>query len=89
MEDLPAEIRTLANQVSDLGYLTAAWTLLGRMQAHGSAVLLSWDEADGLWECSWITGGDRFTSHSILPDLAVCGAARQALDGLGVLPGGS
>ena len=31
------------------------------MQAHGQSVLLNWGEDDNLWECSWITGGERFT----------------------------
>ena len=34
------------------------------MAEKGSSVLLNWGEDDGLWECSWITGGKRFTGYS-------------------------
>ena len=31
------------------------------MKDKGSSVLLNWGEDDNLWECSWITGGKRYT----------------------------
>lgn len=31
------------------------------MKYNGSSVLLNWGEDDDCWECSWITGGIRFT----------------------------
>lgn len=31
------------------------------MKDAGSSVLLNWGEDDNLWECSWITGGKRYT----------------------------
>ncbi len=35
------------------------------MTEHGQSVTLNWGEDDGLWECSWITSGERFTAlHS-------------------------
>ena len=36
--------------------------LLGWMAAHGSSVILNWGEDNNQWECSWITGGNRFTA---------------------------
>lgn len=48
------------------------------MRAHGQSVLLNWGEDDNLWECSWITGGDRHTGftnrepiHAVLNCLSV------------------
>ena len=57
-------------------------TKLGFMREHGSSVLLNWGEDDNLWECSWITGGDRYSGYSKFIDEAVrqCfEAARKAL----------
>jgi len=34
------------------------------MQDKGSSVLLNWGEDDNQWECSWITGGERYTGFS-------------------------
>ena len=31
------------------------------MKDGGTSVLLNWSENDNLWECSWITGGKRYT----------------------------
>ena len=38
-----------------VGYLHA-------MRSLGSSVSLTWGEDDGLWECSWITSGQRYTA---------------------------
>lgn len=51
-------------------------TMLAYMQRHGSSVILNYGEDTGLWECSWITGGDRFTSVCETPTRA----AREVLD---------
>ena len=50
-------------------------SLLLGMQAMGSSVDLNWDEDTDLWECSWITSGERFTGFSKNPNTA----ARQAV----------
>jgi hypothetical protein len=34
------------------------------MRQHGQSVLLNWGEDDHLWECSWITGGERHTGFA-------------------------
>jgi hypothetical protein len=31
------------------------------MKDKGTSVLLNWGEDDNVWECSWITGGKRYT----------------------------
>lgn len=38
--------------------------MLDFMKSKGTSVLLNWGEDNELWECSWITGGKRFTSVS-------------------------
>ena len=38
--------------------------LLTEMQEHVSSVALNWVEDTNAWECSWITGGERFTGVS-------------------------
>ena len=49
--------------------------LLVWMRRYGSSVLLTWGEDTGQWECSWITGGRRYTGwHS-----TATGAAARAL----------
>lgn len=35
------------------------------MRAHGSSVLLNWGEDPDAWECSWITGGKRYTGCQV------------------------
>lgn len=37
---------------------------LERMKREGSSVILNWGEDTDMWECSWITGGVRFTAFS-------------------------
>lgn len=49
------------------------------MQAKGSSLLLNWAEDDGLWECSWITSGNRHVGHSTGLD----GAIRLSLESAG------
>ena len=34
------------------------------MRDKSTSVLLYWGKDDNLWECSWITGGKRYTGHS-------------------------
>ncbi len=66
--------------------LAGTVTLLRYMQQHGQRVTLNWGEDDGLWECSWITGGERFTGWAKQPDEAAVRAAtqvQQALDARG------
>jgi hypothetical protein len=57
-------------------YGEALPTMLAYMQRHGSSVVLNYGEDTGLWECSWITGGDRFTSVCETPTRA----AREVID---------
>lgn len=43
----------------------AEWTLRGKLQLmadRGSSVTLNWGEDTNAWECSWITGGKRFSA---------------------------
>ncbi|HEY8691119.1 MAG TPA: hypothetical protein VIR57_00110 [Chloroflexota bacterium] len=49
------------------------------MQHEGSSVTLNWGEDNGLWECSWITGGKRFTGFSSDPEDALDYAHQQAI----------
>jgi hypothetical protein len=51
-------------------------TKLIYMQKHGQSVLVNWGEDDNLWECSWITGGERHSGYSRYLDTAV----QQALE---------
>lgn len=53
---------------------------LKEMKEGSCSVLLGWSEDDrGLWECSWIVGGVRFTSYSLEPRKAVLGAVEECL----------
>lgn len=55
--------------------LTLEQTLV-EMKSGSCSVQLGWSEDDrDLWECSWIVGGKRFTSHSYDIRTAVLGAA--------------
>ncbi len=44
------------------------------MKDKGSSVLLNWGEDGNLWECSWITGGKRYTGHSTNLTAAIVGS---------------
>lgn len=44
---------------------------LAFMQQRGSSVLLNWGEDTSLWECSWITSGERVTGIAVDMGLAV------------------
>lgn len=37
---------------------------LYHMKRKGQSVTLNWGEDTGMWECSWITGGQRYTAFS-------------------------
>jgi hypothetical protein len=50
---------------------------LSFMRHHGSSVLLSWGEGNGVWDCSWITSGVRHVGLSV--DMAL--AVHRALQG--------
>jgi hypothetical protein len=41
--------------------ITQAADVLAFMRHNGSSLTLNWGEDTDQWECSWITGGDRFT----------------------------
>ncbi|MDE2100073.1 MAG: hypothetical protein KGL39_22655 [Patescibacteria group bacterium] len=56
-----------------------AYRLLAVMAARGQSVSLNWGEDDGLWECSWITGGQRHTALSTNMAMAVKQAHVQAV----------
>lgn len=45
--------------------------VLRAMSDRGTSVLLNWGEDNNLWECSWITGGKRYTGFSRFPQVAV------------------
>jgi hypothetical protein len=44
------------------------------MARKGTSVHLGWGEDDGCWECSWITGGKRYTAHGtdVLTAIGAC-----------------
>lgn len=44
--------------------------ILVDMEEHSQSVTLNWGEDNNLWECSWITGGVRYTSFSRNPRTA-------------------
>ncbi len=44
------------------------------MRQTGSSVLLNWGEHDDVWECSWITGGKRYTGESENMTAAIVGS---------------
>ena len=48
------------------------------MRDNGSSVLLNWGEDNDLWECSWITGGKRFTGTSQHIRPAILGSLNKA-----------
>lgn len=58
--------------------IVAVGALLIYMKDHGSSLLLNWGEDTGQWECSWITGGQRFTGYGATLELAACRAALKA-----------
>jgi hypothetical protein len=41
------------------------------MKTNGSSVLLNWGEDTNAWECSWISGGKRFTGCQTLQRLSI------------------
>lgn len=55
-------------------------SLLMEMTRLGSSVLLNWGEDDKLWECSWITGGVRYTAFDMIVENAVRQCAKKVLD---------
>lgn len=63
----------MAKRPSDIATVE---TKLIFMQQHGQSVLLNWGEDDNLWECSWITGGERYSGYSRFMDTAI----NQSLD---------
>jgi hypothetical protein len=77
VSDKALEPRPLPPYSTEMG---AAWVLAEWMKEHGSSFLLNWGEDDGLWECSWITGGERYTGLSQYPALAICRAALAAME---------
>src|SRR5262249_938850 len=44
------------------------------MKETGSSALLNWGEDDNTWECSWVTGGKRYTDHSANMTSAIIGS---------------
>ena len=55
-------------------------TVLAFMQRNGSSVVLNYGEDTGLWECSWITGGERITTVYADPSRA----ARECIAKVGI-----
>lgn len=60
------------------------WECLVDMERNGTSVLLSWGEDDGTWECSWITGGKRYTEYHSDPKQAVWLCRRKVFQKFGV-----
>lgn len=54
--------------------------ILDWMSQRGSSVILNWGEDSNAWECSWITGGDRFTSFDVSPCTAAVKAIEKCLE---------
>ncbi len=52
--------------------------VLDWMQGSGSSVVLTWGEDNSVWECSWITGGERFTGFSQCVRYSILGALNNA-----------
>ncbi len=48
------------------------------MKDKGSSVSLNWGEDDNQWECSWITGGKRYTDCSENMTSAIVGSLLKA-----------
>lgn len=56
---------------------------LREMKDGSCSVVLNWSEGDrDLWECSWIVGGVRYTSHHFQPRTAVLGAIVKCINAL-------
>lgn len=51
-----------------------------RLRQSGSSLAMNWGEDTGLWECSLITGGNRFTERGSTLSATISRLARQ-LDG--------
>ena len=71
------------NRASFRGMCTDALTPLPRMleemSEHGQSVMLSFGEDNGCWECSWITGGKRFTGYGADANQSVRSAINKML----------
>lgn len=59
---------------------SSAVEILVDMQMHGQSVTLNWGEDNGVWECSWITGGNRYSGFSKNPYFAILAAYMNALN---------
>lgn len=55
--------------------------LIDWMKERGSSFDLNYGEDNGCWECSWVTGGRRFTGFADAPQRAVCEAALRGVEG--------
>ena len=53
-------------------------SVLEHMRQHGQSIALGWGEDDGLWVCSWVTSGTRFTGVGTAPLEAVVNAVISA-----------
>ena len=60
--------------------------LLLNMKEHGQSVTLNWGEDNGLWECSWITSGKRYSGFSDNMLSAVLTAYMKAIEAVDVHP---
>ena len=52
--------------------------VLRKMAKTGQSVTLCWGEGTELWECSWISGGQRYSGFSTDPVKAVLQVLEQA-----------
>lgn len=73
-------IDPLTNEVRLIPYGGDLHVILTHMQRNGSSVVLNWGEDTEQWECSWITGGERYTTFSGSPTQAARDCLRQVYD---------
>ena len=56
------------------------------MAAGGSSVTLNYGEDSGNWECSWISGGRRFTEFARDPGVAAMLVLRKVKEAMEAVP---
>lgn len=57
----------VAQEVETEEAIRSAARYLAYMKERGSSLTLDWGEDSDMWECSWISGGDRFTGVARSP----------------------
>jgi len=77
-QEIIYEIRRLARPLNADTFVSQ----LEYMKEHGSSVTLNWGEGDDLWECSWITAGNRFSGYSGGMRMSVVRCLENVLKGI-------